>query len=110
MNAINSKAPTPEGSKLGNWPDRRQTPRRRVLKQAKAVFNGFRSVIDCTIRDLSTGGARIACDQVIALPDWFHLVMMPERDMREVRVVWRRPGEAGLQFVSGPIKAMRLQI
>lgn len=110
MNAINSKAQADNALKKGSWPDRRAYPRRRVLKQAKAVFNGFRSVIDCTVRDVSLGGVRIACDQVIALPECFHLVMLPERDMREVRVAWRRPGEAGLQFRSGPIKALNLQI
>lgn len=110
MNAFNSDRKSFNASNCGSWPDRRAFPRRRVFKHAKAVFNGFRSVIDCTVRDRSLGGVRIACDQTIALPEWFHLVLLPEREMREVRLAWRRPGEAGLQFQSGPIRALNLQL
>lgn len=91
-------------------PDRRSSPRRRVLKQGKAIFNGNASVIDCTIRDLSSGGARITCSQTTGLPELFHLVLMSEREMREVRVAWRRHNEAGLQFLSGARKALHLQL
>jgi len=91
-------------------PERRSSPRRRVLKQGKAIFNGNASVIDCTVRDVSLGGARISCPQTMGLPDVFHLVIMSDREVREVRVAWRRHNEAGLQFLSGPRRALHLQI
>lgn len=114
MNAINHRRMS--GSRLAEpYPiapeaERRAAPRRRVFKRAKAVINGFRSVVDCTVRDLSPGGARIACGHCLALPERFHLVMLAEREMREVRVAWRRHDEAGLQFLSAPLRAVHLQL
>ena len=89
-------------------PDRRTFPRHRVLKRGKVVFNTNQSVIDCTVRDLSQGGARIACPQASALPDTFVLVFVSEREVRDVRVAWRRMSEMGVEFVSGPRSSFRL--
>ena len=90
--------------------DRRASPRRRVLKRGKVVFNASNSVIDCMIRDISQGGARIACAQTAALPDHFTLVSVPERELRDVRIAWRHMGEVGVQFTSEPRKALRLLV
>ncbi|WP_421695203.1 PilZ domain-containing protein [Aestuariivirga sp.] len=91
-------------------PDRRAFPRRRVLKRGKIVFNSSKSVIDCMIRDLSQGGARLACSQTANLPETFSLVSVSERELREVRIAWRQIGEVGVQFVSEPRKALRLLV
>lgn len=94
---------------ITGW-DRRSSPRRRILKQGKAVFNGSCSVIDCTIRDISAGGARISCPYTSGLPDMFQLIFMSDRELRDVRVAWRRHNEAGLQFLTGPRRAFHLQL
>lgn len=91
-------------------PDRRASARHRVLKRGKAVFNDNKSVIDCMIRDLSSGGARIACTQAANLPDTFVLLSVPERELRSVRVAWRHMGELGVEFLSEPKKALRLLV
>lgn len=88
--------------------ERRAHPRHRVLKRAKAVFNGNNSVIDCVMRDLSQGGARLSCGSVAQLPDAFLLVFVAEREMRDVRVAWRSLSEVGVQFLSPPRPALRL--
>ena len=88
--------------------ERRAHPRRRVLKKVKAVFNANRSVFDCIMRDVSTGGARLSCTQATQLPDSFALVFMTEREMRDVRVVWRSLNELGVAFQSPPRKALHL--
>ena len=94
-----------------NFPEeRRAHPRHRVLKRVKAVFNTNRSVVDCLMRDLSQGGARLACEQASLLPDEFVLVFTSEREMRDVRVAWRRFNELGVQFLSPPRKALHLLI
>jgi hypothetical protein len=90
--------------------DRRAHPRHRVLKRVKAVFNSNSSVLDCLMRDLSLGGARLTCSQAILLPDSFVLVFPAEREMRDVRVAWRKIGELGVQFMSPPRKALHLLI
>lgn len=88
--------------------DRRAHPRQRVLKRVKAVFNDNRSVIDCIMRDVSLGGARLACAQAVQLPERFQLVIMADREMRDVRVAWRNHSQLGVEFVSPPRKALHL--
>lgn len=88
--------------------ERRAHPRQRVLKRVKAVFNGNRSVLDCLMRDVSPGGARLACENASQVPDGFVLVFMAEREMRDVRVAWRKLNEFGVQFLSPPRKALHL--
>ncbi len=87
--------------------ERRAYPRQRVFKRVKAIFLN-RSVIDCVMRDVSVGGARLACRQAALFPDRFQLVFMNEREMRDVRVAWRGIDEIGVQFTSPPRKALHL--
>ena len=86
--------------------ERRAHPRHRVLKRVKAVFNSNGSVVDCVMRDISEGGARLACDQATHLPEAFVLVFPAEREMRDVRVAWRKVNELGVAFLSPPRKAL----
>lgn len=88
--------------------ERRAHPRRKVLKRVKAVFNANQSVLDCLMRDVSVGGARLSCGQAGQLPQTFQLVFMAEREMRDVRVAWRKHNELGVQFLSPPRKALHL--
>ena len=91
------------------FPDeRRAYPRRRVIKRVKAVFNANGSVIDCVMRDLSLGGARLSCPSPSQIPDQFQLVLVGEREMRDVRVAWRSLTELDVQFLSPPRKALHL--
>ena len=96
--------PTVSGFR-GYVEERRVHPRRRVLKRVKAVFNANNSVMDCVMRDVSLGGARLSCSQAALLPDNFRLVFIAEREMRDVRVAWRGLSEVGVQFMSPPQKA-----
>ena len=88
--------------------ERRAHPRRRVLKRIKIMLNDNQSVVDGTMRDHSPGGARLACDQAGLLPERFVLIIVAEREMREVRVAWRSLCEVGVEFLSPPRKAFHL--
>ena len=91
------------------FPDeRRAHPRQRVFKRVKAVFNANGSVVDCVMRDISAGGARLACGSAALLPEHFKLVFLSEREMRDVRVAWRSLTELGVQFLSPPRKVLHL--
>ena len=93
------------------WPeDQRASPRRRVFKRVKAVFNASQSVIDCVMRDISEGGARLSCVQAAGLPAQFGLVFLAEHEMRDVRVVWRKLDEVGVAFTSAPRRAPHLLV
>jgi hypothetical protein len=79
--------------------ERRRFSRRRTLLSGRVEFFG-RSTFECIIRDLSENGARIRCDQHVALPDIFDLVVEKTEERRSGRVVWRSENDIGLVFSS----------
>ncbi len=84
--------------------------RTRVLKRGKAVYLNKLSVIDCTVRDISQGGARLACYHAGFLPEEFLLVFLLDRTMRRVRVMWRRLNEVGVQYAAEAEDASRFRL
>lgn len=72
--------------------------RRRVLKGAKVLFNGKSSVIDCTVRDMSAGGAKLRLVSTIGVPDRFVLQLPAEEGEHPCCVAWRSGTEIGVTF------------
>ncbi|MBT9288387.1 GGDEF domain-containing response regulator [Prosthecodimorpha staleyi] len=81
--------------------ERRRQPRWRTLKPGKIVFNEFNSTIDCVVRNLSEGGARLKVEGAVALPEFFHLKIADAGALRRVRKCWQYNNEFGVQFLSG---------
>lgn len=77
--------------------DDRGAPRQKTLKGARIVFNEGRSTIDCTIRNLSPGGAKLLVTSVVGVPNSFDLVMA-NGERRACRVAWRALKELGVAF------------
>ena len=78
-------------------PENRHAARRRTLKGGRIVFNGGRSTIDCTVRNLASRGAKLQVTSVVGIPDTFDLLL--EGHAREpCRVVWRSLKELGVEF------------
>ena len=78
--------------------ERRKLVRSRVLKGAKIVL-GNSSVIDCAVRNVTNGGARVQIANTIDLPDDLGLTFDGGRSFRPCRVVWRSVTETGLEFI-----------
>lgn len=78
--------------------DNRDAQRQRILKGGKIVFNDGRSTIDCTVRNLSAGGARLRVPSVIGIPDAFEL-RISETTTHQCTIAWRKPDELGVKFV-----------
>ena len=77
--------------------DNRQSPRRRILRSGRIVFNNGRSTIDATVRNLSARGAKLQVSSVVGIPDTFDLLL--EGNSRQpCRVVWRTLKELGVEF------------
>lgn len=76
----------------------RQARRLRVAQQAKIVV-GPEVMFHCEVRDLSTGGAKIAVRQHVPLPERFDLFICAH-DIRvhKVRLRWREGDFAGVSF------------
>jgi hypothetical protein len=53
--------------------EKRKVPRLRAFKAGRIVFHHGGSTIDCTIRNLSDGGAKLTLEQALLAPDQFEL-------------------------------------
>ncbi len=84
--------------------DNQRTDRRiRTLKGGRIVYNGGFTAADCTVKNISEGGAMIEVPQVFGIPSEFILYINPERDGRPCRVAWRNGTRMGVAFTGPPI-------
>jgi hypothetical protein len=85
--------------------DCRRSHRRIVVEDARIVDKrGGWSLIDCTVRDISEGGAKLQLDPSLEIPANFDLLLVKELQIIPVRIRWRRRAFMGVEF-SGPRRA-----
>jgi PilZ domain len=89
--------------------EKRRWPRRRVLKRGKAMLHDKTTVLDCTVRDQSEGGVRLVMEHASSLPAEFRLGIVSDGQAWEVRVVWRRGDQVGVEFLSAPLKVANIR-
>ncbi len=77
--------------------EQRAIPRRRVFKQGTLAFRGG-GTVDCMVRNLSSGGARIDIPYQVGLPASFTLVIESDQFMRDCHAVWSNEQRVGLAF------------
>lgn len=78
---------------------RQSDHRARTLLDARIVFNNRFSLIECTVRNLSKTGARIAFPHPIDIPSEFELEI-PKKNMSvRARVAWSDGKEHGVRFL-----------
>jgi hypothetical protein len=75
--------------------ERRADQRRRMFKAGKIYINEGRSVIDCTVRNVSGTGALISV-LASAVPPEFDLLL--DGMTHRCNVVWRTPDRLGVKF------------
>ena len=80
--------------------ERRKSARSRVLKGAKLVFLGTSSVIDCVVRNVTNGGARVQIANTVDLPEPFGLTFDGGHSVRPCRIAWRTFTETGVEFTT----------
>lgn len=81
--------------------ERRAVPRHRVLKRGTLAFHGGGGV-DCTVRNLSSNGARVDIASLIGLPASFTLVIPADHFMRRCHAVWSSEMRVGVAFEERP--------
>jgi PilZ domain len=77
--------------------ERRNVARHRALKTAHIAFKGHGATIDCTVRNLSDGGACLNVESSIGIPDSFDL-LLGHASVRNCRVAWRKATQIGVEF------------
>ena len=80
--------------------DRRRHPRLRSLIGGRIIFNDKRSTLDCVLRNISPGGALIACSAAVSLPETFELMLPSKNRSLRVRLVWRHEDQLGIATLS----------
>jgi hypothetical protein len=96
-------AQAPQEGPKKEKPNYRNSPRRRVLKDGKVIFGQAQSVVDCTIDNVSEGGAHIRVSSSHGLPQEFYLVETTRAVIHKVEVAWRTTTGLGLRIV-GPVE------
>jgi hypothetical protein len=86
--------------------DYRRTSRRKVVEDARIIDKkGEWSLLNCTVRDISEGGAKLQIDPELEIPTCFDLLLIKEMTIIPVRIRWRRRNFMGVQFVGKPREA-----
>lgn len=83
----------------GRQEERRRHPRQRVLKRGRIVLNNGNSTVDCTIRDISEGGARLRLGGDFAAPENFDLLFLESSLRRKVVRRWQIGTDIGVEFL-----------
>ena len=80
----------------------RGSERMRAFMAARILFNKDMMQLDCTIRNLSEGGAKLQISGAVALPDEFDLMIPQKNQRRRARLCWRQDDACGVRFLDIP--------
>ena len=101
MHHIDEKLAAPDSSSAGDGgAHNRSDHRQRTLKAAR-VYLSDSSTLDCTIRDISKGGARLVFGDAFSLPEEFRLLLVSTNTIVPAKLLWQRGKQAGVAF-TGP--------
>lgn len=77
----------------------RRAPRARTFLGGKIVFRDGSFSFNCTVRDISDGGARIQIAPEQLVPKWFYLLTSRDDYALEAQVEWQRGVLLGLRVL-----------
>jgi hypothetical protein len=77
--------------------DRRDGPRHRTFKGGAISFD-IASGLECTVRNVSQGGACLDIPKIGGVPDQFELIIIPDGIRRSCQVSWRAKDRVGVRF------------
>ncbi|HET9716659.1 MAG TPA: PilZ domain-containing protein [Pseudolabrys sp.] len=80
--------------------ERRKALRSRSLLGGMIAFNRRSSTMDCQVRNISADGAKLSFCNTATVPDRFEVTIGQRERSYEARIIWRRPEEAGVQFLA----------
>ena len=78
--------------------NRREQARRKAIQGGRIVFNDRKSTMNCRVRDLSAGGARLEIPLQQLLPHSFELHIASE-PIRRCELRWVKGNLAGVRFL-----------
>jgi hypothetical protein len=82
--------------------NRREQFRRTVLKGARIIFNERQSTLNCRVRDMTAGGARLDLSTQQLLPHEFEL-QVSGSPIRRCGLRWAHGNFVGVSFLSDAV-------
>lgn len=79
--------------------ERRGGDRQSVHTRAKCFLDHLNASVECTVLDVSRGGARLRIAESLVLPDEFDLLLSYGGERTRVRLRWRRQKDIGVEFI-----------
>jgi len=79
--------------------NRREQFRRTVLKGARIFFNERQSTLNCRVRDLTAGGARLDLATQQLLPHEFELQVSGSPSLQRCGLRWAHGNFVGVRFL-----------
>ena len=79
--------------------NRREEFRRTVLKGARIIFNERQSTLNCRVRDMTTGGARLDLSTQQLLPHEFELQVTGNPTLQRCGLRWAHGTFVGVCFL-----------
>jgi hypothetical protein len=79
--------------------NRREQFRRTVLKGARIIFNDRQSALNCRVRDMTTGGARLDLSTQQLLPHEFDLQVSGSPALQRCGLRWAYGNFVGVRFL-----------
>jgi hypothetical protein len=83
----------------------RHAERIRSFLRAQIIFNNRMSTIDCTIKNISPTGARVALSDTLAVPAEFEIDIPQKGRSYRARLVWRDKEAIGVEFIDAKTHA-----
>ncbi|HEX9468748.1 MAG TPA: PilZ domain-containing protein [Bradyrhizobium sp.] len=77
--------------------EQRAAQRHRVFKHGTLAFDGGGSA-DCTVRNISSSGARVDIANPVGVPEAFTLVIEADQFRRHCHAVWSSAQRIGVAF------------
>lgn len=87
--------------------DERCEHRVKVLKRGMLAFNNQFEGQTCVVRDMTSGGAKLELQNIVALPKFFTLHIEIDGIQVDCHLIWQKPPFAGVEFI-GEARASNL--
>jgi PilZ domain-containing protein len=78
--------------------ERRALVRHKTFIKGRIYFNNRLSSLDCIVRDVSDGGARLQVPESVALPDAFELYLPSKDEHYRAQTHWRKGDQIGVSW------------
>ena len=85
-------------------PERRKSPRRQLRYPARLDLGADNPRWDCTLQDISEGGAKLKLRGPDNLPEEFNLLLaIGPKTSRRCKLVWRTEDTIGVRFLGAAV-------